>query len=291
MGNLTDHETDARFHHRPRGDARLSAPGSQQVIEQIPLLLIILDKEGVIKGIEGGELRTLQLDPADLIGTHAFRNRKIPVQKGHFRKALKGEQVTAVQNIDGQFYETLYLLDQSPQTESPVIAYVTNITERIRVELELDEKVYQKTVEIEHIRRAQTEMLDHMKQGILTFDEDLIINEAHSRYDQVLVEGEDALLHMIEDLIINEAHSRYLLELLGEEESPAGASVLEKIVQRTDLDKSASQRLEFDLVTVFGGCEIQWLCSSWSLPDQINFTRGDEVRHFRTTWEPITRRS
>ena len=103
------------------------------VISNVPVVLFALDAEGRFTLSEGRGLRALGLEPGDIVGESAFDlYADNPDVLDPMRRALDGEEVTAVQRIEGRWFETAYqpLVDDGVVTG--VIGVAIDITERRR---------------------------------------------------------------------------------------------------------------------------------------------------------------
>ena len=103
------------------------------VISNVPVVLFALDAEGTFTLSEGRGLKALGLEPGDIVGESAF-----DVYAGNpdvldpIRRALDGAEVTAVQRIEGRWFETAYQPLVDDGTVTGVIGVAVDITERRR---------------------------------------------------------------------------------------------------------------------------------------------------------------
>ncbi len=111
------------------------------VVENAPVMLFSIDRDGVFNLSEGKGLSLLGLDPGQLTGEsvfEVFRDNATVLE--HMRRALSGEEHTGVVEIGGIVFETGY----SPVFDSEgmvagVIGISTDITRRTRAEQALRE--------------------------------------------------------------------------------------------------------------------------------------------------------
>ena len=130
----------------------------------------------------------------------------------------------------------------------------------MNLENELDRRLYQKSIKLGSVQQQQKEMLDHMNQAILTINSDLSINESYSKH---------------------------LYSILGESKPIAGANVMTAIFNRSSLREDALRRLTFDLQTVFGGDDLQWLCTAHAMPSKCTLEDKGKIKHISLIYQPI----
>ena len=103
------------------------------VISNVPVVLFALDDEGTFTLSEGRGLDALGLDPSEVVGRSAFDlYADEPDVLDPMRRALDGEEVTAVQEVAGRFFETAYQPLVDDGTVTGVIGVAVDITERRR---------------------------------------------------------------------------------------------------------------------------------------------------------------
>src|SRR5262249_21946893 len=85
---------------------RQSEQRLQQVINSAPVVLFAVDRHGVLTWSEGKGLAALGLQPGEAVGKSAFvRYQDNPAIIDTIRRALGGEDVTAIGEIKGRIYE------------------------------------------------------------------------------------------------------------------------------------------------------------------------------------------
>src|SRR5690348_11701146 len=102
------------------------------VVTNAPVLLVALDRSGVVTLAEGQGLVALGLDPGQVVGRSAFDLfPDAPATMDHIRRALAGEAVTALDQLGAVDFEThwLPLHNESGQLDE-AIGVATDITER-----------------------------------------------------------------------------------------------------------------------------------------------------------------
>ncbi len=111
------------------------------MVENAPVMLFSIDREGVFTLSEGRGLSLLGLDPGQLTGASVFdvyRDNTTVLE--HMKRALAGEEHTGVVEIGGVVFETGYSPVFDPEgAVSGVIGISTDITRRMRAEHALRE--------------------------------------------------------------------------------------------------------------------------------------------------------
>ena len=115
-------------------DIRLRA-----VVESAPLILWAIDRNGIFTLSEGRGLQALGLQPGEVVGRSVFEMyRDMPDICANIRRALAGEELTAVVRLNGVTFEARYspLLGEDNQVAG-VIGVATDISEQQRLADEL----------------------------------------------------------------------------------------------------------------------------------------------------------
>jgi len=126
---------------RARAEAALreSEQRMRVVVANAPVVLFALDSQGVFTLSEGRGLAHMGLRPGEVVGTSAFvLNKERPGVVAALRRALAGEEHTAVSKVNGVVFETRYVpLRDAAGLVTGVIGLATDISERRRMEDEL----------------------------------------------------------------------------------------------------------------------------------------------------------
>ena len=112
----------------------------QAIASNLPVITFALDSEGVFTFENGAALKTLGLEPGWSIGRSVFETyAAFPDVLENVRRALSGEEVVATVEIANMYFHTIYTpqRDENGEVEG-VIGVATNITERWRLEQELE---------------------------------------------------------------------------------------------------------------------------------------------------------
>ena len=103
------------------------------LVSNVPLILFVLDSNGVFTVLEGEALAKLGPEPGEVVGESIFdvyegRERILE----NTRRALDGEKVQTVHEIDGRVFETTYqpIVDEETGDIEQVIGVAVDVTER-----------------------------------------------------------------------------------------------------------------------------------------------------------------
>jgi PAS domain S-box-containing protein len=102
------------------------------VIENAPLVVWSIDRDGIFTLSEGRGLKQLGLEPGKAVGMSAFELYKdFPDLLASIRRALAGEETVATLHAVGRVYETVYQpLRDGGGTITGLLGISTDITER-----------------------------------------------------------------------------------------------------------------------------------------------------------------
>lgn len=137
----------------------------RSVVANAPVILLALDHLGIITFFEGKGLAKLGLEPGQHLGRSFFEiYGELPEVLDQARRALGGEELTAIHEISGVVLETHWTpLHAQPGALAGAIAVSTDITERRRAEQALH---YQATHDA--LTRLPNRVLlqDRLEQGL-----------------------------------------------------------------------------------------------------------------------------
>jgi diguanylate cyclase (GGDEF)-like protein/PAS domain S-box-containing protein len=106
------------------------------LLANMPVVLFVLDREGIFMHSEGEGLRAVGLKPGEVVGRSVWDvYRNYPDILDHLRRALSGDAHTATVRISGAAFETRYApyRDADGQVIG-VIGIATDVTEQCRAE-------------------------------------------------------------------------------------------------------------------------------------------------------------
>jgi len=109
------------------------------VVANTPIVLFALDRDGIFTLSEGKGLAALGLEPGQVVGQSVYElYREAPRILENVRRAMGGEEVTAVVEFAGLSFETCYtpLMDARGEVTG-VIGVATDVTDRRRLEDQL----------------------------------------------------------------------------------------------------------------------------------------------------------
>jgi PAS domain S-box-containing protein len=108
----------------------------RQVVENTPVVLFALDRNGIFTLSEGKGLQAVGLQGGEVVGRSALEMyREIPEALAALKRALAGEEFTVITHAHGRAYETCYSPLTSPAGElSGTIGVAIDITERSQAE-------------------------------------------------------------------------------------------------------------------------------------------------------------
>lgn len=135
---------------RKRAEIELQKTTQQlrMVVTNAPILLFVLDPDGIVTLVEGSILQSMHLAPERLIGRSFFEIYRSlpgayvdgPEELDPARRALAGEEHTSIDNIGSLTFETRWrpLRDEADRVYS-VIGVATDVTEQRKAEAALRE--------------------------------------------------------------------------------------------------------------------------------------------------------
>ncbi len=129
----------------------------RSVVESAPIIIFVLDKDGIFTFSEGRGLGKIGLQSGEVTGKSIFKvYRDFPDIISNFKRALNGEDFVEDTEVDGIIFETHYLplYTQDGQLTN-VLGVSTDITDRRRSEErlkqaydELEDRVHERTEEL-----------------------------------------------------------------------------------------------------------------------------------------------
>ena len=135
----------------------------RMVIDNAPIILWALDKDGVFTLSEGRGLKGLGLSPGQVVGQSAFTiYASVPEIVDCVRRGLAGEEILKTLEVAGRVYETLYAPLRDPANGAVVglLGISTDITERHAAEKE------RKTLQAQLLQVQKLESLGLLAGGI-----------------------------------------------------------------------------------------------------------------------------
>lgn len=186
------------------------------VISEAHVILFSLDKNGVLTFADGKGLRSLGMGPGELVGYSVFESIKnYPQIVESVNKALNGEFVRAVTEINGLFFDTTYspIKNSSGEVES-VIGVSSNITDHIKLEKKLKAanlELAKAKVKAEESDRLKSAFLANMSHeirtpmnSILGFSDLLRYTDNPAERDEyidIITKNGDVLLNLLNDIL------------------------------------------------------------------------------------------
>lgn len=165
-------EEQARKLARQEERLRQSEAYLRTVVASAPVILFALNQKGVFTLLEGTGLGMLGLRPGEVVGQSVFElYHDYPQVLEQCRRALAGESLTVINEVNGFFFETRY----SPYYDdkgklSGTISVATDISERLR-----NEETLRATTS------RLTALIENLQVGILVEDESrriALVNQA-----------------------------------------------------------------------------------------------------------------
>jgi PAS domain S-box-containing protein len=140
---------------------RASEARLRTVVAGAPIVLWAVDRAGVFTLSDGAGLRSLGLEPGQMVGRSAFEvYADVPEMVEHIRRALRGEEFAAtVEVADAIFESHLAPLRDDGGRVVGVIGVSTDVTERVSAERALRrarEETIQRLARAVEVRSAET---------------------------------------------------------------------------------------------------------------------------------------
>ena len=136
--NVTEQVLARRRLEEQREELREAQALLGSVIANAPIVLWSVDARGIFTLSLGRELGSLGLAPGQVVGADVFElYRSVPTIAANVRRALAGEELTAIEDVGDLAFESRYRpLRDSSGAVTGVLGVSTNITERRRAERE-----------------------------------------------------------------------------------------------------------------------------------------------------------
>ena len=181
----------------------------QKVVSNVPTILFVLDHEGVFKLSEGKGLHALGRRPGEVVGQSVFEMyRDAPAILDAIRRALAGEEVSAVVEASGLVFEACYAPLRDPAgTVTGVIGVATDVTARKQAEA-----LERARVVAEAANEAKSQFLAQMSHELRT-PLSAIIGYAELLQEEAVELGQEWMLCDLENLL---ASGKHLLGLINE---------------------------------------------------------------------------
>jgi len=146
----------------------------RNILTKTPVIIHIVNKEGIITLSEGNGLERLNLKSDELTGKSIFSYKKFPDLLNDTTKALKGENFITLTKLNGIIFETHYSPYFNENKEFiGTLGVAFDITERIKAE----EKLKVINTDLEEIVNKRTEQL---------LDSNKKLSETNSSLDKVI---------------------------------------------------------------------------------------------------------
>lgn len=129
---------DVSGEEQAQQELRASAAQLRTITDNLPMVLAVIDTQGVFRISTGLALQTLGLQPGQVVGMSAFElYRDVPEIGDDVRRGLAGESFDAVRRVGDRTFETRYspLYDGAGQLDGTVLVAL-DITERLQMEVD-----------------------------------------------------------------------------------------------------------------------------------------------------------
>ncbi|PSP70248.1 hypothetical protein BRC80_09360 [Halobacteriales archaeon QH_9_66_26] len=166
------------------------------IVENAPVVLFVLDDEGVFTLSKGKGLAGLELEPGDLVGESAFDAYGDTRVAADVRCALDGETVHSTVDVEDRTFETWYRpVENGGETDDRVTGVAVDVTERV-------ERETQRKRERDRFRSLFEHMSDPA--GVAeTRDGEPILRDVNPAFEDVFgYSAETAVGRSVDDLIV-----------------------------------------------------------------------------------------
>jgi PAS domain S-box-containing protein len=158
----------------------------RNIVAKAPVILWVLDREGVFTLSEGRGLTAMGLSPGEVVGRSVFEvYRDAPQILEDNRRALSGESIASTVEVAGRTYESLFspIRDETGEI-SGVIGVATDTTERRRTD--------------EALRKAHETLEDRVRERTAGLHEEI---EERKRAEAALKESEERFRTSVETML------------------------------------------------------------------------------------------
>jgi PAS domain S-box-containing protein len=166
------------------------------IVTNIPVMLFVVDADGTITLSEGRGLRKFGREPGEMVGQSALALDHVPGMVDHLRRALEGEEVSAVMSVEGYVFEYWYapLAGDDGHVEK-VVCVAADVTESRQAHKRLKrsrEQLRRLAVRLQRVReeertRIAREVHDVLGQALTALRMDV------ARVERLAERGPDAL--------------------------------------------------------------------------------------------------
>lgn len=196
---------DASDRHRAEAELQRIEQRLGTVMSSVPIVLFVVDHDGVFTMTEGQGLSALRQVPGEAVGRSAFevfRDSETIIR--NLRRALGGEGFTGVDEIGNLTFETRYSPMWRQGKVEGVIGVAYDITERVRATKRLQELVRSKdefVATVSHeLRTPLTAVVGFTAELAASLD-DLSLEDA-STYVNLIGEQATEVSDLVEDLLV-----------------------------------------------------------------------------------------
>jgi len=136
INGIVVNSRDISERHNVQESLRITEERLRTVITSAPVIIWALDAQGRFTLAEGSGLRALGLEPGELVGQSVFEvYRDTPGILADVRRALDGETVNALTELDGNCFDTRYSPLTGPDGKTAgLIGVATDVTELRRAD-------------------------------------------------------------------------------------------------------------------------------------------------------------
>jgi anti-sigma regulatory factor (Ser/Thr protein kinase) len=232
------------------------------VASEAPALFFALDVDGNLILITGGELERMGLKDPAVRGGAALRLQNLPISKSHFQRALAGAEYSANITIKGIIFETFFRpMRASNGAIVGVACLAIDVTKGIQVEQQLNDERLKAMSAQKAIAAKTRKILDHIEQGILTFDATLAIEPEFSTFLTKLFK-------------------------VGPEEI-VGAKVVDLLFRNSNLSGDNKATLNEILKLVLNSNLIAWELNGAHAPSETTIRVQGEEKIIALDWQPM----